>query len=176
MSYGGTRIYLMSRSSPEMNICCSQIGFHYQSDEYYTTVLTHEYSTGFQDDYPGFYRKPSWFNQGLQQYEGYLAAAGGRPDIWQLAAQKTYNDNVISCGQGLMGEVVSITEPYAAGATYLRFLADRFGESIHIDMIRDGRGNASQVLADLSGESPCETFNNFRNWMYENYGLGEPVP
>ena len=120
VSYGGTRIYLMSRSSPEMNICCSQIGFHYQSDEYYTTVLTHEYSTGFQDDYPGFYRKPSWFNQGLQQYEGYLAAAGGRPDIWQLAAQKTYNDNVISCGQGLMGEVVSITEPYAAGATYLR--------------------------------------------------------
>ena len=175
LSCGGTKIYLMSRSAPEMDIiCCSQLGFHYQSDEYYVTVLTHEYSTGFQDDFPGFYSKPRWFYDGLEQYEGFVAV--GSPNVWRLAAEKTYNDNAISCGQGLRGEEVAITEPYAAGATYFRFLADRFGEPIHIDMLRDSRANASQILADLSGESPCETFDHFRNWMYENYGLGEPVP
>ena len=123
---------------------------------------------------PGFYSKPRWFYDGLEQYEGFVAV--GSPNVWRLAAEKTYNDNAISCGQGFRGEEVAITEPYAAGATYFRFLADRFGEPIHIDMLRDSRANASQILADLSGESPCETFDHFRNWMYENYGLGEPVP
>ena len=131
-------------------------------------------ASAFQDDFPGFYSKPRWFYDGVEQYEGFVAV--GSPNVWRLAAEKTYNDNAISCGQGLTGEEVSITEPYAAGATYFRFLADRFGEQIHIDMLRDSRANASQILADLSGESPCETFDHFRNWMHENYGLGEPVP
>ena len=73
-----------------------------------------------------------------------------------------------------MGEQLTITDHYTAGATYLRHLADRFGEEIHIDMIRDGRANASQVLTDLTGETPCETFDHFGNWMYEEFGLGEP--
>ena len=74
-----------------------------------------------------------------------------------------------------MGEALTITEPYAAGATYFRYLADRFGEQIHIDMIRDGRADASQILADLIEESPCETFEHFRTWMIDEFGLGGPT-
>ena len=171
----GLTIHIMARSAPAMQgACCTVLGFPYQSDEYQIKLLTHEYSTAFQHNFPGFYSKPSWFHQGLQEYEGFFAV--GSPDVWRLAAEKTYNDNSISCGQGLMGEGLTITDHYTAGATYFRYLADRFGEQIHIDMIRDGRANASQILADLTGETPCETFDHFRNWMYEEYGLGEPVP
>lgn len=173
LNCGGDRVYLMSRSAPEMNRCCTQLGFHFQSDEYYVTVLTHEYSTAFQHNFPSFYSKPRWFYDGLEQYEGFFAV--GRPNVWRLAAEKTYNDNAISCGQGLMGEALTITEPYAAGATYFRYLADRFGEQIHIDMIRDGRADASQILADLIEESPCETFEHFRTWMIDEFGLGGPT-
>ena len=166
-------IHILARSAPAMqNACCTVLGFPHQSDEYQVTVHTHEYSTAFQHHFSGFYSKPSWFHQGLQQYEGFFAV--GSPEVWRLAAEKTYNDNSVSCGQGLMGEQLAITDHYTAGAIYLRYLADRFGEQIHIDMIRDGRANASQILADLTGETPCETFDHFRNWMYEQYGLGEP--
>ena len=174
LNCGGDEVYLMSRSAPEMDTCCTQLGFHFQSDEYQITVLTHEYSTAFQHNFSGFYSKPRWFYDGLQQYEGFFAV--GNPNVWRQAAEKTYNDNAIGCGQGLTGETLTITEPYAAGATYFRYLADTFGEQIHIDMIRDGRADASQILADLIEESPCETFGHFRNWMFEEFGLGEPVP
>ena len=174
LSCGGEEIYLLTKSSPERDTCCTQLGLHFQSDEYNVTVLVHEYSTAFQHGFPGFYSKPRWFYDGLEQYEGYVAADS--PRLWRLAAEKTYNDNAISCGEGLMGEALSIAEPYAAGATYFRYLADRFGEQLHIDMIRDGRSDASQILAELIDESPCETFGHFRTWMSEQFGLGTPVP
>ena len=165
-------VHHMAKSAPSMNFCCNTLGLHYQSDAYHTKILSHELSTAYQHHFSAYRSKPSWFQQGLQEYEGvYLV---GSADLWRVSAEKVYADNSITCGAGLSGEVLTFAEPYAAGSVFFRYLADRFGEKIHIDMIRDGRANASQILADLTGETPCETFDHFRNWMYEQYGLGEP--
>ena len=103
-------------------------------------------ASAFQDDFPGFYSKPRWFYDGVEQYEGFVAV--GSPNVWRLAAEKTYNDNAISCGQGLTGEEVSITEPYAAGAYLLPFP----GRSVRgANSHRHAQGQQGQRLADPRG-------------------------
>ena len=170
-------IYLMSRSAPVMQgACCNGIGLHFTDVGYQRTVLVHEYSTAFQHHYAGYNKWSGWFVQGLQQYEG-LAAAGSR-DLWQRAAERVFRGGTVSCGRGIDGnEQLTVTEVYWAGALVLRYLADRFGEASHIRILNSARSTLTEAIADEQppGETPCELFNDYRNWMYETYGLGEPV-
>ena len=88
-------------------------------------------------------------------------------------------DDTISCRRGSRGdEQLIVSEVYFAGALVLRYLADRFGEVSHIRILDSGRTTLTEAIADEQppGETPGELFDHFRNWMYENYGLGEPVP
>ena len=181
LAYGGPAhlaIYIMARSAPAMQgACCSSLGLYFTDVDYQRTVLVHEYSTAFLHHYAGFIKWLGWFVQGLEQYEGFTAA--GNPDLWQRTAEKVYRDNTISCGRGSRGgEQLIVSEVYFAGALVLRYLADRFGEASHIRILDSGRMTLTEAIADEQppGETPCELFDHFRNWMYENYGLGEPVP
>ena len=179
LAYGGPAhlaIYLMARSAPAMQgACCTGLGLYFTDVDYQRTVLVHEYSTAFQHHYAGYNKWSGWFVQGLQQYEGFTAA--GSPDLWQRTAEKVYRDNTISCGRGPRGdEQLIVSEVYFAGALVLRYLADRFGEASHIRILDSGRTTLTEAIADEQppGETPCELFDHFRNWMYEKYGLGEP--
>ena len=170
-------IYLMARSAPAMQgACCNGIGLQFTDIGYQRTVLVHEYSTVFQQHHSGYRKWAGWFVQGLQQYEGLTAA--GSPDLWQRTAERVYRDNTVSCGSGSGGaEELVVSERYWAGALVLRFLADRFGESAHIRILRSSRSTLREAIADEQppGETPCELFDRFRNWMHETYGLGQPV-
>ena len=170
-------IYLMARSAPAMQgACCNGIGLQFTDIGYQKTVLVHEYSTVFQQHHSGYRKWAGWFVQGLQQYEGLTAA--GSPDLWQRTAERVYRDSTVSCGRSLgSAEELVVSEQYWAGALVLRFLADRFGESAHIRILRSSRSTLREAIADEQppGETPCELFDRFRNWMHETYGLGEPV-
>ena len=179
LASGGTdhrAIYVMARSAPAMQgQCCNGLGLSFTDDRYHRVVLVHEYSTVFIQSYAGYRKWRGWFIQGLEQYEGLTAA--GDHDLWQRTAEKVYRDNTVSCGSGAGGaEELVVSERYWAGALVLRFLADRFGESAHIRILRSSRSTLREAIADEQppGETPCDLFDRFRNWMYETYGLGQP--
>ena len=169
-------IYLMSRSAPAMQgACCNGLGLRFTDGGYQRTVLVHEFSTAFQHHYPGYNKWSGWFVQGLQQYEGLTAA--GSSNLWQRTAEKVFRDGTVSCsGRNGGNERLAVTEVYWAGALVLRYLADRFGEASHIRILDSARSTLTEAIADEqpSGETPCELFDDFRNWMYEEHGLGEP--
>ena len=174
LAYGGPRhlaIYLMARSAPAMQgACCNGLGLAFTDPAYQRTVHVHEYSTAFIHHYPGYSKWAGWFVQGLEQYEG-LEAAG---TLWHRAAERVWRDDSVSCSRSGAGEQLVVSEPYWAGAVFLRFLADRFGERSHVRILESGRSTLTEAIADEqpAGETPCELVDRWRAWMRDRYGLG----
>ena len=175
--YDGTSFHFLTPSHPSRRACCNGIGLWFDDWDYLRKVLVHEYFHAFHDalNVDSYRRWNDWFREALPEYEGLTAT--NNPHLWQLTAEKVYRDNTVSCGRGFGGdEQLMVSERYWAGALMLRYLADRFGEASHSRMLHSRRGNVDEAIADElpPSEMPCETFDHFRNWMYEQYGLGEP--
>ena len=174
LAYGGPRhlaVYLMARSAPAMQgACCTSLGLAFTDPAYQRTVHVHEFSTAFIHHYPGYSKWAGWFVQGLEQYEG-LEAAG---TLWRRAAERVWRDDSVSCSRSGAGEQLVVSEPYWAGAVFLRYLADRFGERSHVRIIESGRSTLTEAIADEqpAGETPCELVDRWRAWMRDRYGLG----
>ena len=149
----------------------------YNSGEYFQTVLVHEFVTAWLYHYPRTSQFRGWFIQGLEQYEGLTAT--NRSDLWGRVAGRVFRDATVSCGGG-PGAVqqIAMTEVYWSGALLQQFLAHRFGEAIHIRMLNSPRATVPEALLDElpEGVTPCGLFDELRNWMYEEHGVGNPVP
>jgi hypothetical protein len=111
-----------------------------------------------------YYTAPKWFVQGLQEYDAIFHSTDNNRTTTSklLYAWANQNPSTFSC----CSPKLEIADDYNGGATFLAFLADKFGEDIHARILRN---SASTFEAALASEtklySPLELFGLFRKWM-----------
>jgi len=111
-----------------------------------------------------YYSAPKWFVQGLQEYDGIFHTTDTNRKTTGtalLAWAKSHPSAFECCGSGLQ-----ISDVYNGGATFVTFLAAKFGEDIHARLLRD---DSSTFMAALENQtkpnSLQELFTKFQAWL-----------
>jgi hypothetical protein len=150
----------------------SSLGLEKSGEDYHYKVLMAEYIPiahfAAQDTRKGggwsYYNAPEWFVQGLQEYDAIFhtseqnrAETSKRLTQWaQRNAQK-----FSCCSPGLQ-----ISDPYNGGATFMRFLAEEFGEAIHARLLRSQAKTFDEALTDETKPfSLPQLFAKFQKWL-----------
>jgi hypothetical protein len=93
-----------------------------------------------------YYSAPSWFVQGLQEYDGIFHTSDTNRDTTGaalLAWAKSHPGAFKCCDSGLQ-----ISDVYNGGTAFVAFLAAEFGEDIHARLLRD---DSLTFMAALAG-------------------------
>ena len=72
-------------------------------------------------------------------------------------------------------ETFGSSDPYFGGTLLLKFMADAFGEEIHLDLLRSEKATFDKALADeleLRGLTISEAFTSFQRWFEKNGRVG----
>ena len=148
----------------------------------YARILVHEYVTighklvrnsGLDHDIV------NWFKQGLQEYDGrFYTTEYNRGDGWSelmCNAHEHYRDEFWCCASLESGHLFATGETYTGGAIYAKFLADTYGEDIHIALLtgEDWEGNGvpsfwkvfRASLQARGEESVSSAFRDFKGWF-----------
>jgi hypothetical protein len=165
-------IFLLGPSAPvwKERPLLSSLGLPKDGVDYHAKVLMSEYIPighyAVQDSRRGwsYYTAPSWFVQGLQEYDGiYHTTEANRADTaarlmrWARANEGRF----ACCARGIeFGDV------YNGGAAFIAFLASAYGEGIHERILRSDAKTFDEALADqTSSLSRSELFDRFRAWV-----------
>jgi hypothetical protein len=148
----------------------SSLGLPKDGVDYHAKVLMSEYIPighyAVQDSRRGwsYYTAPSWFVQGLQEYDGiYHTTETNRTDTAArlLRWARQNEGRFVCCAKGIeFGDV------YNGGAAFVAFLASAYGEGIHERILRSEKRTFDEALADhTSPLSRSELFDRFRRWV-----------
>jgi hypothetical protein len=165
-------IFLLGPSAPvwKERPLLSSLGLPKDGVDYHAKVLMSEYIPighyAVQDSRRGwsYYTAPSWFVQGLQEYDGiYHTTEANRADTaarlmrWARANERRF----ACCARGIeFGDV------YNGGAAFIAFLASAYGEGIHERILRSDAKTFDEALADQTSPlSGSELFDRFRAWL-----------
>lgn len=121
-----------------------------------------------------YYSAPNWFVQGLQEYDAIFHTTATNQDITarHLAAWATTHRGAISC----CSPEIAVTDDYNGGATFMRFLAARFGEDVHAKLLRSSAPTFSDALSEVTKPlSRPELFAQFEQWVAEGAGAVRPA-
>ena len=145
-------------------------------DDYHAQVLMHEYITvghiqisankprGFT-----YYSAPSWFYQGLQQYDGMFHSTESNRTIGYQKlldyADRKLRDTFYSFGS---------TDVYFGGVLLLKFLwPSKYGEYIHGALLRSEQPTFAMALAQEFAQhdrTVSEAFYDFQRWFASKVG------
>ena len=119
------------------------------------------------------YRWPTWLTEGMAESDGYrhTTAYGGTTAIGKLhqRIREQEGDSVIY-GQTLLSEQgFVVTNEYWAGGWVMNYLADRYGDEIHVDLLR-------QPLADVLSTYGASIGAFFSDLVDEYRRLDDPGP
>jgi len=148
-----------------------------RNDDYHAKVIVHEYVTlGHQSAQQqatrgagwSYYSAPSWFVQGLQEYDGlFHSTVGNRstaPDAirrWAGANRENF-----ACCQTLGNEQrIFIDDVYNGGLLFHTFLVSRFGDDIQRRLLLSSESTLYSALAKETNSSLSEIFSRFREWF-----------
>lgn len=168
----------------------TNVGAPYDA-HHHAKTLVHEYITlahqRITTDKPrGFYyySAPSWFVQGLEEYDGFFHSSS-RNRTLGYARLLEYTDanlrEAFNCCQTLSNHpAISSSRPYVGGTLILRFLADTFGEEVHLNLLKSPQPTLHQALAGelrANGYSYSRMWREFRSWFRDRTTeLSPPVP
>ena len=150
-------------------------------DHYHAKTLVHEYITQAHarisaDKTRGFkyYSAPSSFHQGLEEYDGmFHSTEFNRTTTYRRLldyADERLRDKVYCCRTLASTQALGTTDAYNGGALLMKFLADQFGEGLHLDLLKSGRPTFEAALVDeLSsrGLTVPEAFDDLQAWLDE---------
>jgi len=167
-------IYFLGPGAPlwRLTPLKSSLGLPKEGLDYHAKVLMSEYIPighyAVQDARPAggwrYYTAPEWFVQGLQEYDGiyHTTEANHRDTSSRLLAWARGHRNVFECcDRGLI-----ISDAYNGGATFMAFLADRFGEDVHRRILASGAASFDEALHNETGSAPVtKTFEEFQAWL-----------
>jgi len=107
---------------------------------------------------------PQWFSQGLQEYDGIFHTTDGNRDVTKAAlfARARARSSVFQCcSSGL-----AISDVYNGGATFMAFLAAKFGEDIHAKLLRDSSVTFEEAFENQTKPYHLpDLFEEFRSWL-----------
>lgn len=152
----------------------SSLGLLKAGEDYHAKVLVSEYipigHKATQDSRPkggwSYYSAPNWFVQGLQEYDAIFHSTQNNRTMTSkrlLEWAKRNRSQFYCCSPKL-----EIAEDYNGGATFMAFLADKFGEDIHARLLRNPAPTFEAALAsETKPYSLVELFGLFRKWLDE---------
>lgn len=171
-------IKLLTLSSPTWTPNLkSSLGLPKNGEDYHAKVLLSEYVPighyTVQDQRKSggwsYYDAPNWFVQGLQEYDAIFhttdynrTATTKRLLEWAKRNPTKFN----CCTPGL-----GIADDYNGGATFMAFLAEKFGEDIHARLLRNSSPTFAAALAsETKPYSLAELFSLFQKWLDQKQG------
>ena len=173
-------VHLLTRSAPDWKTASGSAWGDRKDGTYWDAMLVNEYITIFQEltahIKPGgfrYYQAPNWFVQGLEAFDGYYHATeatlerargllrDGRLGVKNLKTYITCCKRSDAVGVGAIG----VKEDYVDGFALTAFLAMRFGEEVHANLLRSTRLTFEEALVQETGASFDELFEAYVVWV-----------
>ena len=133
--------------------------------DYHPHYVMHEMSHVVQFGFPENSRPPSWIIEGLAEYDGffYTTEYNRTTAIDSLIRYvHQYDREKMICCRTLDGQSeITTSSVYAGGAAIMLFLAERFGEGIHVELLTTPLGD----LLEQRGMTLEETFAELQAWF-----------
>lgn len=111
-----------------------------------------------------YYDAPNWFVQGLQEYDAIFHSTAFNRDSTALSLTRwaTAHRAVFSC----CTPDLIIRDDYNGGASFMAFLAVRFGEDIHARLLKSGAPTFFDALtAETTPLTRPQLFDAFQHWL-----------
>ena len=150
-------------------------GLDIPAKDYHPHYVMHEMSHVVQLGFPQDTRPPYWIIEGLAEYDAFFYTTEYNRTtaidslIWyvhQLDREK------ILCCRTLGRSGITTTSVYYGGATIMLFLAERFGEGIHVELLTTPLGD----LLERRGTTVEETFAELQVWLEQRARALTPRP
>jgi hypothetical protein len=166
----GTIYYLAPSAPPwKSTLHTSSLGLPFD-ENFHAKVLMSEYIPighwAVQDSRGNgwrYYSAPEWFVQGLQEFDAIFHTTKFNAVVTRerLFAKSTEISSTIQCcSSGL-----DIPDVYNGGALFVAFLADRFGERIHANLLRSSAPTFWLALTSETHEQLPELYKAFQEWL-----------
>jgi hypothetical protein len=150
----------------------SSLGLPKNGEDYHAKVLMSEYIPighyAVQDSRPSggwsYYDAPNWFVQGLQEYDAIFHTTDYNRTVTtkRLVEWAKRNPTGFTCCTPRLG----IGDDYNGGATFMAFLAEKFGEDVHAKILRNSSTTFELALAsETKPYSLTELFSLFQKWV-----------
>jgi len=150
----------------------SSLGLPKSGEDYHAKILMSEYIPighyAVQDSRASggwsYYNAPNWFVQGLQEYDAIFHTTDNNRTMTarRLFEWAKRNPTKFSC----CAPQLQIGDDYNGGATFMAFLAEKFGENVHARLLRNPATSFELALAsETKPYSPGELFDLFRKWL-----------
>ena len=171
MKTGTIDMLAPSASAFKSSNAISSLGMRKSSDDYQAKILVSEYipighyevqiarGAGW-----AYYSAPNWFVQGLQEFDAIEHSTAGNRDSTakRLLAWARSHRQLFSC----CAPDLQIADDYNGGATFMKFLADEFGEAVHARILRSPAPTFAEALTEATKpNSRAELFARFEAWL-----------
>ena len=118
---------------------------------------------------------PRWIKEGLAEYDGFFHSNHyNRTTAIDALINRVYEQHRddVHCCTTLKGanRSISTTRVYYGGATILMFLAEEFGESIHVELLNE----PVRAVLERRGSSLDQVFSDLRRWLEQKSDLHLP--
>ena len=162
-------IHYMTPSSPDYGTGTLG-GLQLRPDDYHAKTLIHEYiSVGHErvTERKGggfrYYSAPSWFVQGLEEYDGMFHST-------ESNRTTGYDKLIRYADRSLQGQFCSFGSfsSYFGGTFMQRFLVERFGPGIHAELLRSNQPTfqlAFEEVLSRHDTTPDGAFEDFQPWF-----------
>ena len=153
-------------------------GLQQPPDDYHAHYLVHEFSHAAQHTIWGSQRPvPTWVSEGLAEYDGmFHTTEYSRTAGFNSLVRYVHNriPDRLYCCQTAESRVPTFgsTDVYFGGSLILKYLADTFGEEIHVRLVRHQYPSFAEVLAaeiEAAGTTVPEAFEDLKTWLNDRY-------
>lgn len=167
-----TSIHLLTPSSSRFANSQSSLGVAKNTDDYQAKVIVHEFVHALQSTVTANSRNTASFVRNLKEYlaeyDGLYhstpANLASAPSL--LARWGNRNRGSFVCCSTLANDpALVIDNDYNGGALFMRYVAERFGESTHLRLLSTLEQTfVGALLKETSAPSVSELFDDFRRW------------
>jgi hypothetical protein len=168
-------IHYLAPSAPAWKATTKTTSLRLPYDEnFHAKVIISEYiplaHRAVQATRPGgwrYYDAPSWVSQGLQEYDGFFHTTEfNRTTAFER--MRVFGRNNLTkfscCRDGLP----QITDTYNGGALFMAYLAERFGEGIHVRLLLNTQPTFAAALESETHADVTTLFGDFQRWLHAN--------
>jgi hypothetical protein len=173
-------IEMLSPSAPAFiaTKAVSSLGLPKSSEDYHAKILMSEYIPighyQAQASRPTggwmYYSAPNWVVQGLQEYDAIFhttelnrTVTAKRLTAWAVAHEEVF---------GCCSPSLAIGDDYNGGASFMTFLAQKFGEGVHARLLKSAAPTFDDALTEVTKPfSRAELFAELRRWLKEGAPL-----
>ncbi len=148
-------------------------GLGIPAKDYHPHYVMHEMLHVVQYSFPQGSRSPSWIIEGLAEYDSFFYTTRyNRTTAIDLLIRHVhrYDREKIFCCRTLGSSGIATTSVYYGAAVIMMFLAERFGEGIHVDLLT----TPLEEVLKRRGTTVTKTFDELRAWFEQRVqALGE---